>query len=378
MAKRPLATAIVHDSYLAEGGAERVLLELVKLYPNADVYLGLVREPFLSKVKKNTTGQVFYSGWSFFPGSSSLASLFKPLLIWYWESLDLNAYRLVISSSHSFSSKNVLTNSETLHASYIHTTPRYLYTETNDWYLTRISFIKWLVAPIFSWLRIQDFVAASRPDILIANSKTTQRRIAKYYRRESTVIYPPVQVPSKLFPKPKRAPKETYFICKSRLVKQKGIHLAIEACSQLNLPLKIIGTGPELRYLQSIAGPTIEFLGFVPDEKMPELYKKARALLYCSRDEDFGLVPVEALAHGVPVIAHRSGGVRESITSKAGLFFEDYTTESLIKAIKRFKPQAFLAQTCYHQALKFSTAVFTKKLKTLIKRECARLQATTL
>lgn len=189
--------AIIHDVFIEHGGAERVLLALIHMFPEADIYVPLLSKEGLTLLKKKTSGKIYSSFFNHIPFISSASLLLKPFLYLYWENLDLKQNTLVISSSHSFSSKSVITSPECLHISYIHTPPRYLYTEYNETRILRSSFFKFLLSPVLAWLRIQDFIGAQRPDILVANSKVVQKRILKYYRRESQVIYPPLLLKTK-------------------------------------------------------------------------------------------------------------------------------------------------------------------------------------
>lgn len=365
MSKNKRRVAIVHDVFIEQGGAERVLLTLLSLFPGADVYVPLMTPEAREILKKAGAGKITSSVFNSIPFIHSASILLKPFLFWYWESLDLRVYDLVISSSHSFSSKAVITGPHTRHLSYIHTSPRYLYAEFNETQILKQPLFRTLLAPLLSWLRAKDFRAAQRPDALIANSKEVRGRIRKYYRRESKVIYPPVKIPRNL---PRKLPvKQQYYLCFSRLAKQKGIDLAVQACTLLRRPLKVVGEGAEREYLESLAGDTVEFLGRVPDRELADIFAGAKAIIYPSLQEDFGLAPVEAMAHGVPVIAHHSGGVVESVVEgKTGLFFDDWTVERVEEAIKKFETMRFSPLACRKQAQQFSTAVFKKAFLKLV------------
>lgn len=361
--------AIIHDVFIEFGGAERVLLALLDLYPTADVYIPLFRNDRRVEIHQHTKGKIITSYFNFIPFIHSASIVLKPLLYLYWETLDLKEYDLVISSSHSFSSKSVITGPNTLHVSYIHTPPRYLYAEYNETRILHHPMMQMLLSPLLSWLRVRDFIGAQRPDVLIANSKTVQARIKKYYRRDSTVIYPPVQIPKKLR---KRNPQ--YFLCVSRLAKQKGIDLAIFACNDLRERLVIIGEGGQEKYLRSIAGPTIEFWGRVPDEQMAPVWAGAKALIYPSIDEDFGIVPVEAMAHGVPVIGHNSGGTKETVVDgKTGVLFEKWTTVELIRTLKKCKNMNTPTKMIQNYAARFSSIIFNKNIHTFLMKKLTQI-----
>lgn len=356
-----MKTAIIHDVFVEFGGAERTLLALLEMYPSADVYCPLVAKRNAKMIKEKTIGNVYSFFLNRFSFSYRIASFFKPLIYLYWEQLDLSAYDLVISSSHSFSSKSVITGPRTRHVAYIYTPPRYLYTEYNEHEFLRREPWRTLVGPIFSWLRSLDYVGAQRPDILIAISKNIQDRIRKYYRRESVVVYPPVRISINPI---KNWRNGEYYICVSRLAKQKGIKLIIDTCNRYSLPLLVVGVGEQMKSLKRLAGPTVRFLGHVSDAEMHTVYNRARALLYCSLDEDFGIVPVEANAHGLPVVAYASGGVLETIVSgKSGVFFDKYTPAGLFESIERLNNSDITSNECHRIATNFSQEHFTRAFK---------------
>lgn len=364
-----MKAVIVHDVFIEFGGAERVLLALIDLYPDADVYIPLLSGKRRNELRRYTNGRIVSSWMNYIPLIHSASILLKPLLYLYWEQLDLRGYNLVISSSHSFSAKSVITAPNTTHVSYIHTPPRYLYTEFNETRMLNRPVVRMLLSPLLSWLRVRDYIGAQRPDILIANSKHVQARIKKYYRRDSVVIYPPVRIPTRLL---KRNPR--YFVCMSRLARQKGIGLAIRVCNELNEELVIVGEGAQESALKAIAGPTIRFLGYVPDEDMPAVWAGTKALIYPSIEEDFGIVPVEAMAHGVPVIAYDSGALKESVVEgKSGLFFKEFTEDALIGALKQFRQADFPPGSVRKQAMVFSRQVFQKMMQRLIRQSSTHL-----
>jgi glycosyltransferase involved in cell wall biosynthesis len=218
----------------------------------------------------------------------------------------------------------------------------------------------------FHTLRIWDSEAADRPDVLIAASKEIQRRIELYWRRDSQVITPPVDdfwLEEKAVVSGQRS---DYFFIASTLVPYKRIELAIEACNTLKLPLIIAGEGPHRKVLEKLAGPTVKFLGFQPKEKLRKLYANARATIFPG-DEDFGLVPLESMACGTPVIAFKKGGALETITEgKTGMFFQEPTAESLQKILTSFDEKKFHADECREHAKKFSRKHFEDQIKKVI------------
>jgi glycosyltransferase involved in cell wall biosynthesis len=381
--------ALVHDYIKEYGGAERVLEALHEIWPEAPVYTTVYLPQFLGPHRKR------FDGWdirpSFLQNIPFIHKLISParlLAPWVFENIDLSDYDAVIVSATGAYCPNLLVRKpSTVHIAYYHTPPRYLYG-----YPTARNWQKNPVGKFFGelanhWLREIDFLSAQRPDVFIANSEEVKRRINKFYRRDATVIYPPVTVISK-FQIPRlhlpsvradggqansKFQKRTYYLAGGRLARPKHIELAVEACNALKAPLKIFGKafagyGDTLR---AIAGPTIEFLGEVSDQDLAKLYGNAKALLYPSEDEDFGIMPVEAQGYGVPVIAYRSGGVKETvIENKTGVYFDTLTVESLIKAIKRLSNQAIKSEDCVENATRFSKERFKKEMKSFVTKTC--------
>ncbi|OGJ37622.1 MAG: hypothetical protein A2383_00750 [Candidatus Pacebacteria bacterium RIFOXYB1_FULL_39_46] len=366
-----LKIAVVHDCYLYLGGAERVLENILKLFPQAEVYIALIKKPYWKKLSRTHT--IHTSLLNKIPLPEKYISFLKPLVIAYWERLKLDQYDLVISSSHSFSAKSVKTKFSTLHLAYLHTPPRYLYREFNEMNWVKKPFFQKIFSGWLTYLRKKDWQAAQRVDQLIANSQTTQKRIAKYYDRKSLVIYPPAILPKTTELSKRSAAQPQYYLFHSRLVKQKGAELVIKTFNRLNKPLIVIGTGAEKKYLQKIAGPNISFVGFVTDQQLIKLYGQARALIYTAIEEDFGLVPVEAMSCGVPVIAFASGGVKETVVhKKTGLLFDRFSIKSLERAIKEFEKNTWSAQNCRRQAAKFSEQKFQQQLLQIIQAQFAK------
>jgi glycosyltransferase involved in cell wall biosynthesis len=221
-----------------------------------------------------------------------------------------------------------------------------------------------------------DFYAAQKVDFFIANSKNTASRIKKFYRKEARVIYPPVDISNDIPSLDKTVINHQfvnggYFLAGGRLARPKRIDLAIQACNQLKLPLKVFGRafagyGEELK---QIAGPTVEFLGEVTDEEKAKLYADCRAYIFPAEEEDFGISPVEAMAAGRPVIALRQGGVVESIIEgKTGEFFNEPTVESLVGVLKKFKPEKYKPEDCRRQARKFSKERFKREIREFVEK----------
>jgi glycosyltransferase involved in cell wall biosynthesis len=275
-----------------------------------------------------------------------------------FESFSFDEYDLVISIT-SEAAKGIITKSHTKHICYCLTPTRYLWSGYEEYFSNPA--LRIFTRLMISYLRRWDYMAAQRPDMIIAISKEVQRRIEKYYGRESEVVYPPTTISNVKYPISNvKWEEQGYFLVVSRLVGYKRVDIAIEACSELGLQLKIIGTGSDLPRLKAMAGPTVEFLGDLTDEKVVSYYKHCQALLFPGK-EDFGLTVVEAQLFGKPVIAFKEGGALETIIEgKTGLFFSPQTKTALKGALERFGKQTFRSQDCERQARMFSLARFKK------------------
>ncbi len=365
-----MKVALAHDYLREYGGAERVLEALHEIYPDAPVYTAYVNLDAMGENGKRFKGWDIRSSWfQKFPFANRLLSPFRIFGPMMFESFDLSEYDLVISSSSATHlSKSVITKPETLHISYIHTPPRFLYG-----YVTSFNYKKhWWTRVggeiINHFMRIYDFEVSQRPDILVANSKNIQKRIAKFYRRDSVVIYPPVDLSEIKIQKK----KEDYFLVLNRLVRGKGTEVIVEACGKLGLSLKVAGTGPELESLKKKAGKTIQFLGWVSDAQRVKLLQNAKALIVASEDEDFGITAIEAQAAGTPVIAPASGGFLETvIDSKTGLLYGGpgmVNPESLMEALQKFDSVTFEIENLRKNAEKFSKERFKKEILELVEK----------
>lgn len=360
--------AIISDVVMDVGGAEKVLEVFLEMFPESDLHTLLVTDKARERIRKK------------FPKVKIVTSCFQKIVDYkidlkylsliktfswiYWEMLDLRKYDLVISSSHSFGSKAVRGGKR--HVSYVHTPPRYLYDEFNEMSLIKRWPFKLVCWPLLSFLRMIDKKGASRPDVLVANSKNVQFRIKKYYGRDSVVVYPAVEVKSKVKNKKLKVKKE-YYVCLSRLVKQKGIELAVRTCISHGLRLVVVGDGPEKENLRKIAGDQISFKDNCSDKEKFILMQKAKALIYPSIEEDFGIVPVEALSVGTPVVGYNSGGVKEVIISgKNGVLFDDFSERSLYKAILKLDKLKITKSDCIDSVERFSRERFVIQIKNII------------
>ncbi|RJR16465.1 glycosyltransferase family 4 protein [Candidatus Microgenomates bacterium] len=365
-----MKVALIHDYLREYGGAERVVEVLHEMYPEAPLYTSFVDWQALGSHADRFKNWEIRTSWVdrnwLVKKYHSPLRFLTPLV---WESLDLRGFDVVISSSGWFMCRGVITQPETVHISYMHHPPRNLYGFPTGRRQTLP--VKLYASLINPFLRMYDFTTARRVDYLVANSEETKRRIEKYYRREAAVIYPPVEIPV-VSSKQLVVRKNNYFLSVGRLSYAKRIDVIIEAYNELQLPLKIVGVGREEDYLRSIAGSTIEFLGDVSDSELARLYQGARALIFCALQEDFGMVPVEAMGYGVPVIALNQGGVQETVVDgKTGVLFADPSKGSIASAIKRFETieQKLTKSACQKQAAKFSKTVFVKKMKTFVEEK---------
>lgn len=368
-----MKVALVHDYLREYGGAERVLEVLHEIFPDAPVYTAYYYPKGLGVHANKFKGWNIRPSWlQSIPFANKLISPFRIFAPMIFESFDLNGFDVIISSCSIYFSKAVITKPDSLHVSYIHTPPRYLYG-----YATSFNYKKWFITKVVGellnhFLRIYDFETSQRPDILVANSKNVAKRIKKFYRREAVVIYPPVDVEEI---KIKNATKNLrdYHLVVSRLVRGKGVDIIIEACTKLNLPLKVVGIGPILDELKKLAGKKVDFMGQVPDDALISLYVGAKALIVAAEDEDFGITPVEAMAAGTPVIAPRSGGYLETVLDgKTGVLFDledgKVSVDGLVKGLKRFNDSNHLIkiEDCIRVAEQFSKERFKRQTLRLI------------
>jgi glycosyltransferase involved in cell wall biosynthesis len=361
--------ALVHDHLTQDGGAEKVLKIFQEIFPEAPTYT-LVYD-------RKKTDPIFQerdirtSFLQNFPLGIKKYQWFLPLMPLATEKYNLMEYDIILSSSSAFA-KGVITKPESLHICYCHTPTRYLWTDTHD-YVAGLKYnrlVKKIIPSFLTNLRLWDRIAADRVDRFIANSKTVQDRIRKYYRRESDLIHPPVETA-----KFQTAEKVgNYYLTGGRLVPYKRFDLVIDAFNRLNIPLKIFGTGPEEENLKARAKANIEFLGKVPDDELAKIYSQCIAFIH-PQVEDFGITAIEAMASGRPVIAFAAGGALETVEeNKTGLFFDEQSWESLGDAIIRFKPENYNPHEIRIYAQKFDTQSFKQKIKDYIENSWTKFK----
>lgn len=358
---RPLKVAIVHD-WLVGGGAELVVEQLHKLYPDAPIYTSYATHEWRTRLD----GKV-KTGWL-----QPLGKIrkFIPFLRIYWFThLNLSGYDLVISSSGA-EAKGIKVPKSTVHINYCHA-PTHYYWSRYDEYLQRPGFgafdglarigLRALVGPLRKW----DYKAAQRPDYMIANSTHIQTEIKKYYDRDSTVIFPPVYF--ERFQKPEHHKRTRQgFLISGRQTPYKRFDLAVEACTAAKLPLTVIGSGSDHHRLRKLAGPSVTFLGRVSDDVLEEEFASAQALIFPGLD-DFGITPVEAMAAGTPVIAYKAGGALDYVTpSKTGEFFTEPTADSLATVLQNFKYERYSSPSIAVFAERFSRDRFQRAIAQFI------------
>lgn len=359
-----MKVALVYDRVNKWGGAERVLLALHKIFPEAPLYTSVYhpkKAPWAKVFKVKT------SFLQFFPKASSSHESYAPIMPFAFESFSFNDYDLVISIT-SEAAKGIITGPNTLHICYLLTPTRYLWSGYEEYFKNKT--FRFLTKPIVFLLRNWDKKASKRPDHIIAISNEVSKRVKEYYGREVSIIYPPVDTKFKKTGKTKKSKikDNSYFLIVSRLVPYKKIEIAIKACNELNLPLKIIGTGSSYKKLKKVAGPTVEFLGELTDAKLSYYYENCRALIFPGIEE-FGLVMVEAQAFGKPVIAYKKGGALDIIKQGVtGEFFNKQTVLSLKKVLKSFDYKRYNGLLSKNNAKRFSFSVFEKELKRFIKK----------
>lgn len=362
--------AIVHDYIKEYGGAERVLEELIKLYPSATIYTTVYLPKFLGPHKKRFSEyKIRTSFLQYIPFKAKLISPFRILSPLAFKLFNFSDYDLIIVSQTGAYFPNVLDKENAKLICYTHTPPRYLYG-----YKTAREWKKNLILKVLGefanhFLRLLDYKSAQNVDYFIANSNEVAARIKKFYKRDSVVIYPPVDVSSKLSLETKEE-GWPYYLCGGRLARAKGIDVIVRTFSKNGKRLKVFGKGFAGfgEELKTYAPNNIEFVGEVDDTKKLTLMRNARAFIFASYDEDFGITPVEAMSVGTPIIAYRSGGVRETVVEgKTGVFFEENTPKALTDAISRFENLKFDKNAIIKHAQKFGEKRFDKEIRDFVK-----------
>lgn len=365
-----LKVAVVHDWLTNLAGAEKVVIEILKLFPQADIYTSVYKpEPFKGLFAGH---KVYTSFLQKVPLAKQKHQLFPVLRRYAFESFDFSGYDLVISSSTA-EGKGIITSESTLHISYIHTPTRYFWSHYGQ-YLKDPGFgmldpvVRFQLERTIKASRRWDYAAAHRPDILLANSQTVRDRIQKYYKRDSKVVYPPVDIEKFARPqaRPADAPDE-YFVVASRLIPYKRFDLAIKACEKAGKNLVVVGGGSELAKLKELAGGRVIFKGHVSDDELATYVQHAQALLFPG-EEDFGIAPVEAMAAGTPVIAYAAGGATETVVpTETGELVASQSVGAFATALHTFDANQYSIEILRRQAKKFSHQIFRNSLEQVVR-----------
>ena len=362
--------ALVHDYLVQNGGAEKVLECFCELFPYAPIYTLIYNKKLMhgsfsdKKIKTSFLQKIPLA-----IGRHRIFPQFMPFAI---EQFDFSDYDIVLSDSSSFA-KGIITGPKTLHICYMHTPMRFAWDDcqkyNKDFYFP--SFVKKLVPFFMNYIRMWDRVSADRPDKIIANSNFIKRRIAKYFHRDSIVINPPVKVNNFSI----NQEKDNYFLVAGRLMAYKRFDIVIKAFNELGLPLKVISRGPEMKRLKRMAKSNIEFLGRVSDEELRKHFSRCQALIF-PQEEDFGIIAIEAMASGTPLIAYYGGDIPEHMKEgESGMFFYNQTPEDIIAAVKKFKNSDYNPATIRESVLKFDKEIFKAKIKEYIEKELEKFKA---
>jgi glycosyltransferase involved in cell wall biosynthesis len=364
-----MRVALVHDYIKEYGGAESVLEALSDIFPEATIFTSVYRPSYLgphrSRLEKKWSHRIHQSFAGYIPLIHKLLSPLRFVSPLLFKSFDFSGYDLIITSATGAFFPNSLNKKSARLVCYCHTPPRYLYglataRSLDNWYYRLLNIPLQITLHFY---RLFDFVFAQNVDQFIANSGTTSARIQKYYRRDSIVINPPVDVPHLPKFKPSRA---NFYLTGGRLTLAKRYDIAVKACNQLGVDLKIFGRGfaGYSEQLHQLAGPTIEFLGEVTQDQKNSLLSQAKGFIFCSDNEDFGIVSVEAQSYGCPVIGYASGGIVETVDDgKTGVLFYDLTADSCSNAIKKFEKLSIKPSDCFTHSQQFSNANFIAKIR---------------
>lgn len=351
---KPKKIAVVAEWLTWRGGGESVLDEILNIFPEATLFTTVYNEKNLPEYKKFKPKTSFLQK---VPIVNKKHQALPPLLLKAISSLDLTGYDLIISLSSAIG-KGITKPKESIHVCYCHTPMRYVWQTDIDDRLIRIPFGRFFINYLKAW----DLKTNKSVDYFIANSQNTADKIKLFYHRDSSIIHPPVELE-----RPLQRAKTGFYLCLSRLVPYKRFDLAVEAFNQNGEKLIIAGDGPESAKLSKIAKDNIKFLGRVDRKKKLELLCEANALIFPA-EEDFGIVPIEAMSQGTPVIAFGKGGAKETVDGPvSGLFFENQSSHSINEAIEKFKRTTFDKNRIIAQSKKFASEVFRKKMIEFIK-----------
>ena len=352
--------ALAHDYLNQEGGAERVVRVFSQTYPDSPLYTSLFDAASMNPYWR--TVDVRTSFMQRMHPSLQVAKSLLPLYPFAFEQFDFSAYDVVLSSCSTFA-KGIITGPNTFHICYCHSPARYAWMYHDYVAQMKMSRLAQMALPkVVAPLRLWDYTAAQRVDAYLANSRTTARRIAKFYRRPAAVLHPPIDVGAY---QPASA-TEPYYLVLARLQSYKRIDIAIEAFNRMRRPLLVVGDGPDAARLRALAGPTIRFAGRVSDDEARHYLRSCQALVWPG-EEDLGLAPLEALASGRPVIAYRAGGATETIVDGVtGAFFDRQTPDALVDALRAFDPDAYDPAVLHAHVSEFDVHIFQQRLRQFI------------
>jgi glycosyltransferase involved in cell wall biosynthesis len=354
--------ALVHDWLNQRGGAEDVLENVVSLFPDAPVHTSIYHRERMPESYQ--TWDIRTSFVDRLPLARKQQQLYFPLYPRAFEGFNFDDYGLVISNKSGFC-HGIITEPSTMHICYCLTPTRYVWRYKQYVERERIGWLPRLfLPPLITYLRAWDRSAADRVDHFIAISDVVRRRIAKIYNRDSTIIYPPVD--TQRF-EPVSA-VDDYYLIVGRLVPYRRIDLLIEAFNKLDRPLVIAGSGRDRERLEELAGPTITFKGYVPDDELPDLFARCRAFIFPG-EEDFGIAPIQAMAAGRPVIAYAGGGALETVVPGTGILFTEQSVAAIIEAVESFDPDSVDPNTLRSHSEKFDTTVFKQRLNDFVEQK---------
>lgn len=356
-----LKVALVHERLNVWTGSDKVLWRMSQLYPDAPIFTALADpkliKTYLSDAKVNT---------SFLQKHKIVSKYhqkFLPLFMLAFEQFDLSEFDVVVSSSHC-AAKGIITRPSTCHICYCHSPMRYAWDMSHEYARFQGKVVRSAWALLSNYIRMWDLGTAQRVDYFIANSKHVARRIKKYYGKPAEVIYPPVDV-DRFAVSPT---VDDYYVVVTRFAPYKRVDLVIEAFNRLGWRLLVIGEGEQEAYLKQMAKPNVEFLGYVPDDRVAEHLSRCRGSIIAA-EEDFGITTVESIAAGRPVVAYGVGGSTEIITPGVnGVFFKEPTAESLVEALKECDSTQWDPYAIRDSSLRFSTAVFQQELAAFVAR----------
>jgi glycosyltransferase involved in cell wall biosynthesis len=362
-----MKVAIVHYWLVGMRGGEKVLEALCEMYPQADIFTHVyVPEMVSDRIRQHRVIPTFINA---LPRAATMYKTYLPLMPMALEQLDLRGYDLIISSE-SGPAKGIIPPADALHICYCHTPMRYIWNMYHDYRKSAGRVTRLMMPPLSHYLRMWDVASAARVDSFVANSATVATRVRRYYGADSVVIHPPVDTAAFSIAAP--AELDDYYLMAGELVAYKRPDLAVQAFNEMKLKLVVIGGGEMLDKLRRLAGPTVTILGQQPFDVLKRHYARCRALIFPG-EEDFGMVPVEAMASGRPVVAFGKGGATETVTNGvSGVFFTEQTVEAISLAVGSLAAMEIDPEKIAEQADRFGRDQFFEKMRAHIDGLLAR------